>query len=558
MAALAACIGLATAAQAQTSGQTDIGASVDERSLYGTFLAGRNAMLSGEGGEAARRLAEAARAAPEDGFLRERAFTANLFSGDVATAATFAPGPTPHQPPLHSLGRLTVAADAYAAGRYDEAVQALGGDPLMYPHYTAAALLRPWAMAASGDWKGATTPPDVQADRVSQLFGVLARAQIHELRRQPDQAEALYKELMADQAASGLFRPMYGEFLERRGRRAEAIRLYEEGLAAAPDEVSLRVAKMRAERKGRPPKAPTLQEGAAQGLGFAAAVMNAQRQTELSLAYLRLALRIDPTLHQGWLLAGDALAKTRDEDGAREAWGRVPQTSGFYSEARSKIVYSLQGSGQGEAALAMAQETARQRPNDPRAQLTLADMLRTADRHDEAVALLDRMIAGGSADWRLHYMRAISLDRLDRWPEAEADLQKALEMAPAEAEILNYLGYAWIDRGVKVKEGMALVERAVASEPRSGAMQDSLAWAHYRLGDYAKAVELLELAVGLTPADPEINDHLGDAYWMVGRKDEARFQWNRVLTLDPDAEQKASAERKLKDGLASPARDVAP
>ncbi|HYE41925.1 MAG TPA: tetratricopeptide repeat protein, partial [Caulobacteraceae bacterium] len=180
------------------------------------------------------------------------------------------------------------------------------------------------------------------------------------------------------------------------------------------------------------------------------------------------------------------------------------------------------------------------------------------DRHDEAVALLDRMIAGGSADWRLHYMRAISLDRLDRWPEAEADLQKALEMAPAEAEILNYLGYAWIDRGVKVKEGMALVERAVASEPRSGAMQDSLAWAHYRLGDYAKAVELLELAVGLTPADPEINDHLGDAYWMVGRKDEARFQWNRVLTLDPDAEQKASAERKLKDGLASPARDVAP
>ena len=122
-------------------------------------------------------------------------------------------------------------------------------------------------------------------------------------------------------------------------------------------------------------------------------------------------------------------------------------------------------------------------------------------------------------------------------------------LRPDEPELLNYLGYAWIDRGERLPEALAMVEKAVAANPRSGAIVDSLGWAHYRLGDYKKAVEILEQAVELEAGDPEINNHLGDAYWMVGRKDEAGFQWRRVLTLKPDAKIKADAEKRLAEGL---------
>jgi len=124
-----------------------------------------------------------------------------------------------------------------------------------------------------------------------------------------------------------------------------------------------------------------------------------------------------------------------------------------------------------------------------------------------------------------------------------------LSLRPDEAELLNYLGYAWIDRGERLKEAMAMVEKAVAANPRSGAIVDSLGWAHYRLGDYKKAVEILEQAVEMEAGDPEINNHLGDAYWMVGRKDEAGFQWRRVLTLKPDDKIKADAEKKIASGI---------
>ena len=126
---------------------------------------------------------------------------------------------------------------------------------------------------------------------------------------------------------------------------------------------------------------------------------------------------------------------------------------------------------------------------------------------------------------------------------------RALKQQPEEPELLNYLGYTWIDRGERLDEALDMVRRATEANPRSGAMVDSLGWAYYRLGDYKNAVEKLERAAELEPADAEINHHLGDAYWRVGRRLEAQFQWNKVLTLEPNAATKAAVESKIKTGL---------
>jgi len=58
----------------------------------------------------------------------------------------------------------------------------------------------------------------------------------------------------------------------------------------------------------------------------------------------------------------------------------------------------------------------------------------------------------------------------------------------------------------------------------------------------------------LLPVDPVVNDHLGDVYWAVGRRREARFQWMRALSfVDPtELDSEADPERmrrKLEVGL---------
>lgn len=83
----------------------------------------------------------------------------------------------------------------------------------------------------------------------------------------------------------------------------------------------------------------------------------------------------------------------------------------------------------------------------------------------------------------------------------------------------------------------------MALRPQSGAIIDSLGWAHYQRGEFEEALPHLEKAAALEPADPTVTDHLGDVYWRLGRKTEARFQWERALELDPKDQARAMIEK---------------
>lgn len=516
-------------------------------SAYGMFLAGNAALNEGRSDEAARFLDLARAQSGDEATVAERAFTAALLAGDVKKAAELAPdGPTASEP-AKRMGRLVKAVESIAEGKGKLAQEQLAGDTIGFPHRSAAALLGPWAAAQAGDVEGSLVRPQVRGDTTVDYFGQLGQAYLYERAKRFDEAETDFKALTAGESPSELVLLGYGGFLERRGRKADAVKLYDTALARNPTNLGLRAARTRAAAGKSAPQAPSIKEGAALAMLAPAATMIAAKQGQIGLAYLRLALRLDPQRNDAWLMVGDFLQAAGDVEGARAAYAKPKSGSPEYGAAQAKLAWSYQQEGQKEAALKLARAAAA--TGDADARLTLSDLLRANEQYDESVQMLGELIGETQTpDWRLYYARGAALSQMGRWKEAEADLTAALKLRPDEPELLNFLGYSWIDRGERLKEAMAMVEKAVAANPRSGAMIDSLGWAYYRLGDYKTAVEKLEQAVELEAGDPEINNHLGDAYWMVGRKDEAVFQWRRVLTLSPDAKIKGDAERKLASG----------
>lgn len=538
--------------------------SVAPNSSYGLFLAGQAALLDGRSEQASDYFMRASTGGSMDGgFLKDRAFTAALLAGEISKAASLAPVVEGDRPATYRLGLLVKAVEQLAQGKAKDARPLLNEEVLGFPHRPAAALLAPWAAAGSGDTAGSLVRPTVQGDKVVEYFGQLGQALLFERAKRYDEAEANYKALTSSPELGTLFMGDYGAFLERRGRGSEAVAIYDTALAQAPGDREMTTSRARALAGGAAPALPTIRQGAARALMAPAASMMAERQAELTQAYLQLALRLDPTRDEAWILLGDVSAALGDEPGARLAYNRVLPTSANYADARSKMAWSYQTAGDTQTALKLATEAVSANPADRDTAITQADLLRANERYAEAVTVLDRVIAaeGDKPDWRLLYMRGVALERAGRWPEAEQDLTRALKEQPEEPELLNYLGYTWIDRGERLDEALDMVRRASEANPRSGAMVDSLGWAYYRLGDYKEAVEKLERAAELEPSDPEINHHLGDAYWRVGRRLEAQFQWNKVLTLEPNAATKAAVETKIKSGLGpapkAPVRRVA-
>ena len=523
----------------------------DTRTSYGQFLAGQAALRDGKSKEAAGYFGTAAVLGEDPGVIGERSFTALLLAGDITRAAAAAPTDPNATEAIRRLGVLTRVVEAIAVGKGKDAQILLKSDPPGFPHQQAAALLAPWAAAAAGDAEGAIVQPTLRTDKLVQYFGQQGQARLYERAKRFDEAETDYKALTSNATTASIFTLDYGAFLERRKRHDDAVALYDNALKAAPNDVSLLRARARAAARGAPPPMPTVRQGAAEGLVACAATFAGERQAQFALAYLRLALRLDPSRDEAWVLVGDLLNQGQDQQGAIEAYGHVAPGSPHYASAQSKTAWALNDLGDKAKALEVARGAATASPNDRDAQVALADLLRAGGQWAESVAVLDPVIARENAnpDWRLLYLRAVALEQAGRWPEAERDLRAALKINPDEPDLLNFLGYSWIDRNEHLSEALGMVQKAVNARPQSGAMLDSLGWAYYRLGDYKTAVEKLEAATELEPGDPDVNGHLGDAYWKVGRKTEAEFQWRRVLTLEPDAKQKADAEAKLQNGL---------
>jgi Flp pilus assembly protein TadD len=184
----------------------------------------------------------------------------------------------------------------------------------------------------------------------------------------------------------------------------------------------------------------------------------------------------------------------------------------------------------------------------------LGDVLQAMKRNNEAADAYGRAIAfaqGQKLDgqlWSLLLLRASSLEDAGRWPEARAALQQALALEPEQPLLLNFLGYAKLERGEDVDAAEAMIRKASELAPDEASITDSLGWAEFKRGKVAEAIVTLQRAAEKDPAQAEIQEHLGDALYRSGRRYEARFAWNASLVTAED-EIAARVKAKLASGL---------
>jgi len=150
--------------------------------------------------------------------------------------------------------------------------------------------------------------------------------------------------------------------------------------------------------------------------------------------------------------------------------------------------------------------------------------------------------------WTLLLLKASSLEAADRWPEAKSDLEAALKLAPDQPLILNFLGYAKLERGEDLDNAEAMIRKASELAPDDASITDSLGWAQYKRGRVDEGIETLQRAAVADPAQAEIREHLGDALYDAGRKFEARFAWEAAL-VTADEETAVRVRAKLLSGL---------
>jgi tetratricopeptide (TPR) repeat protein len=531
-------------------------------SLEGNYLA---AIVAGSGrdlGAASVYLREAIKGDPQNNDLLERAFVAFMADGAMPDAFRAAEKLI-RQDPSNGLAQLAIGIRAIKQKSYQTARNHLQRGGRGRAADITATLLSAWAYLGSGQSPRAIeTLERLRGEPSYNLFRDYHAGLILDAAGRKADAEKRLKTAYDSEKTTLRLVDLWARFQARNGDFAGAAATYGEFDRLLPNHPIIRDGLARIAAKEAPPRqVATPQEGAAEVLYGLASAGNRQGDEAAALLYLRLAIYLDPGHDLAILTLGDILERARQPEDAVAVYEKMPETSPLKPNAEIQAGLALENLGKSEEAVKHLQKLIADRPDDVDALSALGNIYRSRKLFAEAAETYDKAIAKiaspGRANWDLFYFRGIARERIKRWPEAEADLRKALELLPEplgreRALVLNYLGYSLVDQHLKLDEALDMLRRAVELRPRDGYITDSLGWAFYRLGRYEEATRELERAMELRPSDPVINDHLGDVYWRTGRRLEAKFQWNHARDLGPEPEDLVKIQRKIERGLDEP------
>ena len=278
---------------------------------------------------------------------------------------------------------------------------------------------------------------------------------------------------------------------------------------------------------------------------------------------MRFALQLRPDLTAARLLlantlsGGDNPAATPTPvmlQNALDVLTPVTQQDPLFAPVAMQEANLLASLNRPAAAVALLDKLIALNPQDPGLLANAGDVLRAAGQMQAAIAYYSRAIAvvgtpPPPAAWSLFFDRGICEDNVSGWAAAEPDMMQALALGPNQPYVLNYIGYTWAMHGEKLDQAQAMLERAVALDPNDGAVIDSLGYVNLKQGHTQTALGLLIQAVQLNPDDAEVNGHLGDAFWQAGEKLQAAYQWQRALSLGPDAKLEAALKAKIQQNF---------
>lgn len=454
--------------------------------------------------------------------------------------------------PNDSLASLILATDTLANGKYDDSLKVIAAMPKGDMTDFVVPLLEGWANAGKKIYK----PEALKGTTIHAWHGALIALY---LKRPPQDVFSFAETILAPSGLTAEEVERAADLMSVSGHQQDAINIYK-ALQSQKGGSDLLAKKIAMAEKGEDVKSvvPAFRvdspaTGAAMAIYDLARILYQEKSDVSARVFAEMALHLDPDLVSARILIASSYARSGQIDAALEQYKVIPEDNPDFIDVQHASAELLYENNRMDEAVTLLTALYEKYKN-PDSMIRIGDLYRGKENYKKAIEIYNRVADSlpkplPEEFWHLLYSRGMAYERLGEWSKAEQDLQAALKYQPDHPYIMNYLAYGWADQGVHLEESLAMLKKAAALRPNDGFITDSLGWVHYMAGYYDEAVPHLEQAVQLMPYDTTINEHLGDAYWRVNRKVEARFQWERARNYSKDPAQIAKMNEKLANGL---------
>jgi tetratricopeptide (TPR) repeat protein len=176
----------------------------------------------------------------------------------------------------------------------------------------------------------------------------------------------------------------------------------------------------------------------------------------------------------------------------------------------------------------------------------LAQLYVASNRQEEAIAKLTAFVENNEAAPAAPALMQLAMiqEQLKHFDAARDAYEKLLTVAPKFPLALNNLAVLYSEHLGQLDKAYDLAKRAkeAVNQPH---IADTLGWILFKRGDYSNALPLLQEGASKLPDQPEIQFHLGMAYYMVGEEGPARVALQKAVDARADFSGKDEARRRL-------------
>jgi tetratricopeptide (TPR) repeat protein len=360
-----------------------------------------------------------------------------------------------------------------------------------------------------------------------------------------EDAQASLKKLRESHPASLLVSYWYGRVLEAVGDRAQAERVYLEGIdksKADPLLVDTYIAlALLQNQQGRAEEATKTLASARARLPASAAIHRALGDVALSqgrysdaVTELRQAITLDPEDLGAKFRLGSALRRDRKFDDALAMFDEVAATDAEYPGLALERGLLFEVWNRTEEALKAYESALAKAPDDPDLMLRVGCSYATAARTKDAEGLLRKVLAlrPTSAETN-HCLGRALLAEGSRLADALRMLERAVELDPHRPEFHLYVGWAANEAG-NVPKAQRELDQAISLDQGLADAYWQRGVLRQRQGAVRDAVQDLTRALQLRPTRYEAHAALADAYYDLGREPAALAEWQKAVAAQPD------------------------
>ncbi len=519
---------------------------------YFYFLWGSHAEFTGRYAEAFEAYEKALICDPKVSYLREKIPILLLKMGEYEKAATWLRQALIDRPEENN-NRLFLASLYIQQDKLDEAIKlyddALKRDPdnesvhlrlgLLYSHqekYDKAENIFRQLLKKNGD----------------SYFARLSLARLLKQTDKPDEAVKEYEKALALNWSKELAYEI-GNFFARQKRHADALRLYTSIAETDPFDERAGLSRVQAlldmdkndEALEELKNIGTFSKNPANIELISSKVLLRKNEVQKAKDILERLARETTNSEPRYMLALLAY-KDKDYPTALTHLGLITPGSADFDDSVYLQIRIFTESGEKDKGIALLRKhIAKESSRRPLFYALLAALYHEKKENLAAISLLEAAVSIYPDNPQLFFDYGLMLDKNGMEEQALNKMMKVLELQPDHAEALNFVGYTWADKGIRLQEALEYIEKAIALKPDNGYIVDSLGWVYFRLGDYQRAAKELNRSLELEAEDPHIHDHLGDVYRSLGKRTEALEQYKKALQMLEDEKEKTAVQEKV-------------